>query len=67
MRRRVLSALSRTEAANLGDLQHRLLTDPGLFGVLLDELTVQVSEMFRDPSFFLVFRRGSSRCCVPIR
>src|SRR3954468_20733346 len=57
MRRRMLSALSRSEAANLGDLQHRLLADPGLFGVVLDQLMVQVSEMFRDPSFFLVFRR----------
>jgi len=57
MRRRMLSALARSEAANLGDLQHRLLADPGLFGVVLDQLMVQVSEMFRDPSFFLVFRR----------
>jgi len=57
MRRRMLAALARSEAANLGDLQHRLLADPGLFGVVLDHLMVQVSEMFRDPSFFLVFRR----------
>ena len=29
MRRRVLAALARSEAANLGELQHRLLADPG--------------------------------------
>jgi chemotaxis protein methyltransferase CheR len=57
MRRRVLAALARSDAANLGELQHRLLGDPGLFATLLDHLMVQVSEMFRDPSFFLVFRR----------
>jgi chemotaxis protein methyltransferase CheR len=57
IRRRVLAALARSEAANLGDLQHRLLADPGLFGVVLDQLMVQVSEMFRDPAFFLAFRR----------
>jgi chemotaxis protein methyltransferase CheR len=57
MRRRVLAALARSEAANLGDLQHRLLVDPALFALVLDHLMVQVSEMFRDPSFFLAFRR----------
>jgi len=57
MRRRVLAALARSEAANLGDLQHRLLADPALFALVLDHLMVQVSEMFRDPSFFLAFRR----------
>lgn len=57
IRRRVLAALARSEAANLGDLQHRLLADPGVFGVVLDQLMVQVSEMFRDPAFFLAFRR----------
>jgi chemotaxis protein methyltransferase CheR len=57
MRRRVLAAFAKTGAVNLGDLQHRLLGDPALFASVLDHLMVQVSEMFRDPSFFLAFRR----------
>jgi chemotaxis protein methyltransferase CheR len=57
MRRRVLAALAKTQAPNLGELQHRLLADPELFASVLDHLMVQVSEMFRDPSFFLSFRR----------
>src|SRR4051812_10423450 len=56
IRRRVLSALARSGAGNLGDFQHRLLVDQDLFASVLDDLMVQVTEMFRDPSFFLAFR-----------
>jgi chemotaxis protein methyltransferase CheR len=56
MRRRVQAALARSGAGNLGLLQHRLLTEPHFFASLLDDLTVQVSEMFRDPSFYRAFR-----------
>jgi chemotaxis protein methyltransferase CheR len=57
MKRRVQTALSKSGAVSLGDLQHRLLHDPTLFASVLDDLTVQVSEMFRDPSMYLKFRR----------
>jgi chemotaxis protein methyltransferase CheR len=56
MRRRVQAALARSGAENLGVLQHRLLTEPDFFASVIDDLTVQVSEMFRDPSFYRVFR-----------
>jgi len=56
MRRRVQAALARSGAGNLGLMQHRLLTEPDFFASLLDDLTVQVSEMFRDPSFYRIFR-----------
>ena len=57
VRRRVRAALARSGAANLGLLQHRLLTEPDFFASLIDDLTVQVSEMFRDPSFYATFRK----------
>jgi chemotaxis protein methyltransferase CheR len=57
MRRRVHVALGNAGAAHLGELQHRLIREPGLFFELLDDLTVQVSEMFRDPHFYRAFRR----------
>src|SRR5688572_22603683 len=56
MRRRVQAALARSGAAHLGVLQHRLLTEPEFFVSLIDCLTVQVSEMFRDPTFYRAFR-----------
>jgi len=54
--RRVRSMLVRSGLPHLGELQHRLLTEPALFASLVDGLTVHVSEMFRDPSFYRIFR-----------
>jgi chemotaxis protein methyltransferase CheR len=56
MRRRVLGALARSGLAHLGELQHKLLTDPAFFAGTLEALTVRVSEVFRDPEFCLAFR-----------
>ncbi len=56
MRRRVLAALAKSGLSHLGELQHQILGDPRLFAEVLDSLTVQVSEMFRDPSFYRAFR-----------
>lgn len=56
MQRRLRAALTRSGFTHFGELQHRLLHDPAWFSTLLDQLTVQVSEMFRDPQFYRVFR-----------
>jgi chemotaxis protein methyltransferase CheR len=56
MRRRVLASLARTGLDHLGELQHRVLADPGFFTEVLEDLTVRTSEMFRDPTFYLSFR-----------
>jgi chemotaxis protein methyltransferase CheR len=56
MQRRVRSVLARTGVLHLGELQHRLLHDAEFFGSVLDNLTVQVSSMFRDPSFYRTLR-----------
>jgi chemotaxis protein methyltransferase CheR len=54
--RRVLVALAKSGLPDLGALQHGVLTDPSLFGRVLADLTVPVSELFRDPSVFQLFR-----------
>jgi chemotaxis protein methyltransferase CheR len=56
MRRRVRAALARSGFRHLGELQHKLLVDPEFFASTLDDLTVRVTEVFRDPSFFRAFR-----------
>lgn len=56
MKRRLAAALVKLGMSHLGELQHRLLTEPAVFETLLDQLVVPVSEMFRDPPFFLAFR-----------
>jgi len=58
MRRRVRVALARSGLGNLGELQHKLLVDSEFFASMLDDLTVRVSEVFRDPSFYRAFREA---------
>jgi chemotaxis protein methyltransferase CheR len=57
LRRRVLQARDRMGAASISALQERVLHDPQQFAQLLQYLTVPVSEMFRDPAYFLAIRQ----------
>ena len=52
LRRRVTQWLSGSGFATLSLAQSQLLRDRGLFDSLLRGITVNVSEMFRDPLFF---------------
>ncbi|MCX4241917.1 CheR family methyltransferase [Paraliomyxa miuraensis] len=56
LRRRVRAALVHFGCGTISRLQERLLHEPEVFPVLLRYLTVQVSEMFRDPSYFRSIR-----------
>ena len=52
LRRRLTQALHDLGFATLSQLQERILRDATLFSRLFQYLTVQVSEMFRDPAYF---------------
>jgi chemotaxis protein methyltransferase CheR len=56
LKRRLGSALQCFGCSSLSQLQDRLLREPTLFATLLDFLTVQVSDMFRDPAYFRALR-----------
>lgn len=56
MERRVRLAVARLGEPALPALLERLRDDPALAADLVDDLTVQVSELFRDPAFYLTFR-----------
>lgn len=56
LRRRMHQAMKRYDCDRLSDLQHRLLHEPELFTQAMQYFTVQVSEMFRDPSYFQALR-----------
>ena len=58
LKRRLRTALQRFGCETLSQLQDRMLRDPGVFQDLLDLLTVPVSEMFRDPPYFLTIREA---------
>jgi chemotaxis protein methyltransferase CheR len=54
--RRLRSALVFFSVPTLTRLQDRMMREPTLFNELLRFLTVQVSDMFRDPMYFLALR-----------
>jgi chemotaxis protein methyltransferase CheR len=56
VRRRLAQACAQLGCQTISGLQERLLHDPSLFPQLLQFLTVQVSDMFRDPSYFAMLR-----------
>jgi chemotaxis protein methyltransferase CheR len=56
LRRRLRAAMARFDCRTLSRLQDKVMHDSSVFPALLDFLTVQVSEMFRDPAYFLALR-----------
>jgi chemotaxis protein methyltransferase CheR len=56
LRRRMKAAMAKFNCRTLSQLQDKVVHDASVFPALLDFLTVQVSEMFRDPGYFLALR-----------
>jgi chemotaxis protein methyltransferase CheR len=56
LKRRMTAAMTRFSCHTLSQLQDKLLHEPAIFPALLDFLTVQVSEMFRDPAYYKALR-----------
>ncbi|HVV50986.1 MAG TPA: CheR family methyltransferase [Polyangia bacterium] len=56
LKRRVQAALSQFQCADLPALEARVLGEPKVFTGLLRYLTVQVSDLFRDPGYFRAIR-----------
>ena len=56
LRRRIVSAMQKFDCATVSQLQGRVLHEPDVFAQMLQFLTVQVSEMFRDPAYFKAIR-----------
>ena len=56
IKRRLTTAMSRFKVGTFSELQSKVLHDPAMFPALLDFLTVPVSEMFRDPSYYRSLR-----------
>lgn len=54
--RRATAARDRLGCASLSELQGRLLRDPAVLHEVIDAMTVQVSELFRDPPYYRALR-----------
>jgi chemotaxis protein methyltransferase CheR len=57
VRRRVKNIMGRAGAVSVSELIPRILHDEAFFEENLDEFSITVSEMFRDPGFFSYLRR----------
>jgi chemotaxis protein methyltransferase CheR len=56
MRRRIMHRLTMSGFATVLEMTDRVLRDRQFFVTLLNDLTVNVTEMFRDPEFYKAFR-----------
>ena len=56
LRRRLRTALTHFDCRSIAALHARLLRDPTIFPQLLRFLTVQVSDLFRDPAYYSAIR-----------
>jgi chemotaxis protein methyltransferase CheR len=56
-KRRVTAALRAMECDTISELQARVMHDPSAFAQLLQFLTIPVTEMFRDPDYYLAIRQ----------
>lgn len=56
IKRRLEHRLGITEIKSFGEMQHRLIWDVGFFDDLILDLSINVTEMFRDPWFYAKVR-----------
>lgn len=56
IKRRILRRLALSDFASLSEMQHAMLYDPHFFRILLQDFSINVTEMFRDPRFYRVMR-----------
>jgi len=57
IKRRVLYRMRMANLSNISQLQHKILYDRSFFETLLMDLSINVTEMYRDPSFYLAIRK----------
>lgn len=57
LKRRLASFLEKSHLQNYTDLRNEIVNDPKLFNGLLFEISITVTEMFRDPEFYYAFRK----------
>lgn len=52
LKRRIIRLMTNDQIPNLMELQNNILSNPVLLNRFVEEITVNVTEMFRDPSFY---------------
>ena len=57
IKRRVMHRLATSELSSISHMQHLVLRDESFFEKLLRDLSINVTEMFRDPQFYKAIRQ----------
>ena len=57
IKRRILHRLSSSKLDNVSELQHKIIYDKDYLKVILEDLSITVTEMFRDPSFYIAIKK----------
>lgn len=57
IRRRIRHRVNLSGFSGISQMQHQILHDPDFFRKVLPDFSINVSEMFRDPSFYLAVRK----------
>lgn len=54
--RRLLGRMRKNRLGSVSEMQHRMLNDPEFFHTVLLDISLNVTDMFRDPKFFAALR-----------
>lgn len=57
IKRRIYHRLAISDIRNIAELQHKVLYDESFYSTILSDFSINVTEMFRDPSFYKAFRK----------
>lgn len=57
LKRRVNQRLKMSDFGTISELQNKVLWDKDFYQIFLKDLSINVTEMFRDPGFYLAFRK----------
>jgi len=56
LKRRLINRMALSQIDSIGELKKKVLTEPAFSSILLKDLSIQVTDMFRDSSFYGAFR-----------
>jgi len=57
LKRRIMHRLNLSDLSTISELQNKILWDHKFYKIFLQDLSINVTEMFRDPEFYLAFRK----------
>ncbi len=56
VKRRIKEVLGKSDLETISEVQHKILNDRVFFSVMLRHMSINVTEMFRDPSYYRILR-----------